>query len=191
MKTISDDRLNMLIKRKNEMLKLIEEGYEFKQYNSDFPDMEQDIDLAYHHLVSNLIIELTDLREETGLTQAEVAAKMGTKQTAISRFERYNTKPTLEFINKYAWALGAKLLITPHGKSAIVLKETHYRVMEELAYRRGVTINQEFITAVVEYAVAQPSYVPMISFGSIPISDQDKIDLRLNLSNNSSIAGAV
>jgi len=39
----------------------------------------------------------------------EIAKKMGTKQTAVSRFENYDAEPTISFLMKYAKALGKKM----------------------------------------------------------------------------------
>lgn len=51
-------------------------------------------------------------RNENGLTQAALAKKIGTKQSAISRFESGTYNPTLSFLYKVADALGAKLKVT-------------------------------------------------------------------------------
>lgn len=50
-------------------------------------------------------------RVEKGLTQKELARKIGTKQSAISRFESGNYNPTLSFLGKVASALGAEVKI--------------------------------------------------------------------------------
>lgn len=50
-------------------------------------------------------------RANEGLTQKELAKRMGTKQTAISRFESGNYNPTLSFLKKLTKALGVKLEI--------------------------------------------------------------------------------
>lgn len=188
---VSPEKMEFLINRKNEMIKLVEEGYEFEQFNPNLPEAEFDDDLDYYYLNSNAILDLIEIRREKGLTQADVAAMIGTKQAAVSRFERYSCEPTLKFIHKYARALGAKLLLTPYGKYTIVMKETEYKAMEELANRKGFTINQEFVTAVVHYAVSQPSYLPAGSFGSIPSPDWDKINLINTISINKKTVGAV
>lgn len=62
-----------------------------------------------------LLDELLAARKEAGLTQAQVAERMGTKPPAITRIEsglvsgsRYPSLPTLQ---KYAKAVGKKLQI--------------------------------------------------------------------------------
>ncbi|TDO68926.1 DNA-binding XRE family transcriptional regulator [Halanaerobium saccharolyticum] len=50
-------------------------------------------------------------RIENDLTQKELADKIGTKQSAISRLENDDYNPSVEFLDKVAHALGKKLEI--------------------------------------------------------------------------------
>ncbi len=58
-----------------------------------------------------LIQTLIEKRIENGLTQAELARKVGTKQSAIARLESGNSNPTVAFLEKIAKALDAKLIV--------------------------------------------------------------------------------
>lgn len=51
------------------------------------------------------------LRHDAGLTQAELAERMGTTQSAIARMEGGGTRPTLETLEKLATAVGADLVV--------------------------------------------------------------------------------
>jgi transcriptional regulator with XRE-family HTH domain len=51
------------------------------------------------------------LRVEAGLTQAELAERMGTTQSAIARMEGGGTRPTLETLEKLAVAIGGELVV--------------------------------------------------------------------------------
>jgi transcriptional regulator with XRE-family HTH domain len=51
------------------------------------------------------------LRVEAGLTQAELAERMGTTQSAIARMEGGGTRPTLETLEKLAIAIGGELVV--------------------------------------------------------------------------------
>jgi transcriptional regulator with XRE-family HTH domain len=57
--------------------------------------------------------ELLKARKRAGMTQEEIAQKMGTKREAISRIEsiRGKTSPSMKTLKKYAEALGCKLQI--------------------------------------------------------------------------------
>lgn len=59
-----------------------------------------------------LIQLIIERRLEQGLTQAELAKRIGTKQSAISRLERGTYNPTVAFLHKLAEALGTKLHIS-------------------------------------------------------------------------------
>ncbi len=56
-----------------------------------------------------LINELLKMRTAAGLTQEQLAVKMGTKKSNISRLEKGNSNPTLITLRKYAKACGFKL----------------------------------------------------------------------------------
>ena len=51
-------------------------------------------------------------RLEKGLTQAQLAKRLGTKQSAVSRLESGTYNPTLSVLRKVANALGAKVEIS-------------------------------------------------------------------------------
>lgn len=50
--------------------------------------------------------ELIAARVKAGLTQAEVAARMGTTQSVIARMESGRTLPSLRTLSRYAHAVG-------------------------------------------------------------------------------------
>ena len=60
-----------------------------------------------------LLRELIQARQRAGLTQAEIAEKMGTKPPAVTRLETSLSdnrhSPTLATLKKYASAVGCKL----------------------------------------------------------------------------------
>lgn len=60
----------------------------------------------------DLIKELIQKRLKKGLTQSDVAKKMGTKQAAISRLESGINGGSLERYAKYADAVASNLRIT-------------------------------------------------------------------------------
>ncbi|MDD2402308.1 MAG: helix-turn-helix transcriptional regulator [Clostridia bacterium] len=56
--------------------------------------------------------EIIKLRIEQGLSQKELANKINTKQSAISRLESGDYNPSLEFLSKVAIAFGKELHIS-------------------------------------------------------------------------------
>lgn len=78
---------------------------------------DPEFNTAYNELDTefNLLRELLLARQQTGLTQAEVAEKMGTKPPAVTRLETALSgnkhSPTIATLKKYAKAVGCKLEI--------------------------------------------------------------------------------
>lgn len=58
-----------------------------------------------------LISQLIESRIKKGLTQKELAQKIGTKQSAVARLESGNANPSITFLEKITSALGSKLII--------------------------------------------------------------------------------
>lgn len=75
---------------------------------------DREIRKAYKELEPEfeLVRLLIRKRLENGLTQHELARKVGTKQSAISRLESGRYNPTVEVLRKIARALNADLKIS-------------------------------------------------------------------------------
>jgi ribosome-binding protein aMBF1 (putative translation factor) len=58
-----------------------------------------------------LIGELVRLRNEKGLTQKELAQRLGMQQSAIARFEAGVLNPSFDFVSRLTTALGMRLRI--------------------------------------------------------------------------------
>ncbi len=58
-----------------------------------------------------MISELIKARIKNKMTQADVAERIGTKQSAIARLEGGNVNPSLDFLERIAEVLGYKLTI--------------------------------------------------------------------------------
>lgn len=58
-----------------------------------------------------VIRQLIKARNKLKMTQEEVAIRMGTKQSALARFEAGNTNPTLDFVQKLARALETTIVL--------------------------------------------------------------------------------
>lgn len=75
---------------------------------------DRDLKQAYDELGPEfeLVAAIIEQRIKHGLTQAELAKKLGTKQSAISRLERGTYNPTFAFLRKLAKALGLELHVS-------------------------------------------------------------------------------
>lgn len=77
---------------------------EWKEQN---PHFVKEFDEGYENFKIGVLFKVS--REQAGLTQAEVAEKLGTKKSAISRIENHAENITLSTLHKYAKALGKKV----------------------------------------------------------------------------------
>ena len=67
---------------------------------------------GFRDLASNtdeLIAALVSLRRDHGLSQTQVAARMGTSQSAVARLESGDSDARLSTLGRYAQALGTEL----------------------------------------------------------------------------------
>jgi len=60
-----------------------------------------------------MVRELEERRERAGLTQEEVARRVGTTQSAIARLERSDVDPRLSTVVKYAAIVGCVVELRP------------------------------------------------------------------------------
>jgi len=67
-------------------------------------------DKGYENFKIGVMLKLA--REEAGLTQEQLATKLNTKKTAISRIENHAEDIKLSTIKKFTQALGCRLEIT-------------------------------------------------------------------------------
>ncbi|HWR59139.1 MAG TPA: helix-turn-helix transcriptional regulator [Thermodesulfovibrionales bacterium] len=74
------------------------------------PDFARGFDEGYRDFKIGVI--LRQAREEAGLTQEELAGRVGTQKTAISRIENHAEDIKLSTIQKVAKALGKSLEIS-------------------------------------------------------------------------------
>ena len=73
------------------------------------PEFADGFDEGYQNFKIGVLFKVS--REQAGLTQAEVAQKLGTKKSAISRIENHAEDIRLSTLHKYAKALGKKVSI--------------------------------------------------------------------------------
>jgi len=53
--------------------------------------------------------EMIEARQAAGLTQTDIATRMGTSQSVVARLENARHMPTFEMIARYAAAIGRRL----------------------------------------------------------------------------------
>jgi DNA-binding XRE family transcriptional regulator len=71
------------------------------------PEFAKNFDSGYEKFKIGVMLRIA--REESGMTQEELAEKLGTKKTAISRIENHAEDIRLSTLEKYASAFGKTL----------------------------------------------------------------------------------
>ncbi|MDD4410224.1 MAG: helix-turn-helix transcriptional regulator [Candidatus Shapirobacteria bacterium] len=74
--------------------------------NSEVKKTYDGLDVEYQ-----ILSDMVRIRNKKKITQKELAKKMGTTQSALSRFEMGDVNPSLDFLKKVAIALGSKLVV--------------------------------------------------------------------------------
>jgi transcriptional regulator with XRE-family HTH domain len=85
-----------------------------QQRRTSFPGLQEMLDRR-----RELMDELAATRRERGLSQTEIAARMGTSQSAVARLERGGLDARLSTLERYAAALGHTVdwQVRPHEES--------------------------------------------------------------------------
>ncbi|MGD0379707.1 MAG: helix-turn-helix transcriptional regulator [Acidimicrobiales bacterium] len=83
---------------------------EVKKERADSPDRRRGYERAGRTI--RLAMEIHELREKRGLSQRELAERLGTTQSAVARLEAGNVSPSLPTLDKVAEALGVELVVS-------------------------------------------------------------------------------
>jgi ribosome-binding protein aMBF1 (putative translation factor) len=73
------------------------------KYKKDYDALEEEFVLAG---------AVMDVRNRAGLTQEELARRMGTTQPVVARLESGRTRPSMRTLERLAEATGSRLLIS-------------------------------------------------------------------------------
>lgn len=68
--------------------------------------------MGYNTVVSESAVLLKDARRRAGLTQAELARRLGISQAAVAKLERPGANPTLDTLDDMLRAAGQRLVLT-------------------------------------------------------------------------------
>ena len=88
-------------------------GISFEEMKIDmFKDEEFKIEYEKLKPRYEAIEQIIRARKEQNITQAELAKRVGTQKSNISRLESGNYNPSLDFLAKIAESLGKKISVT-------------------------------------------------------------------------------
>ncbi len=79
------------------------------QRKKDDAEFAENYDIGYQNFKIGILLK--QLREKSGLTQEELAEKLKTKKSVISRIENHSEDIKLSTLGRYARTLGRKIRI--------------------------------------------------------------------------------
>lgn len=101
-------------------------------------------ELDYWTPLAQIITESIAIRDAKGMTQADLAKKMQTRQSVISRFENMGRLPNYKFFAKLALALGHSPGMTLYGDYMAIVPVEKQAWIKEKANRKKMP-TQRFV----------------------------------------------
>ena len=115
-------------------------------------DKGLDLFAKTYEALSAFLTDFDFLKDSLGLTQQDVADKMGTTQSAISRIASLKTNPSYKQLLKMAEAVGGNLYITPMKDMTVQVPYDLQETVRKLAEGEDKTTN-EYLDRVVRDAI--------------------------------------
>jgi transcriptional regulator with XRE-family HTH domain len=134
---------------------------EFYTSEDWFAERENELDIGEGRNEHKLSYQLARLRLIRGLTQKELAKRIGTKQSSISRLESGKQKPRIGFLEKVVDALDGVMLLDIYPRE------------EYEEYLRSVSHTEEE-TGASEVPIQIPDW-PTPMFDQLQVSDSANI----------------
>ena len=95
-----------------------------------------------YEALSDFLTDFDFLKDSLGLTQKDVADKMGTTQSAVSRIASLKTNPSYKQLQKMAEAVGGKLFITPMKDMTVQVPYDLQESVRKMAAGENKTANE-------------------------------------------------
>lgn len=124
----------------------------------------------YWDMLNSFILEVQLLRHEKGITQKQLADRMQTKQTAISRFENMGRAPNYDFIVRLADSLGCNPKLYVDGDYAVQVPEHLRASVMKIAEKNHISV-ESYLTEIIQNAIMTDGQ--KFSFKSISNSNNE------------------
>ena len=95
-----------------------------------------------YEALSDFLTDFDFLKDSLGLTQKDVADKMGTTQSAVSRIASLKTNPSYKQLQKMAEAVGGTLFITPMKDMTVQVPYDLQESVRKMAAGENKTANE-------------------------------------------------
>lgn len=105
-----------------------------------------------YEALSSFLTDFDFLKDSLELTQQDVAEKMGTTQSAISRIASLKTNPSYKQLLKMAEAVGGELFVTPMKDMTVQVPYDLQESVRKMAANAGKSSN-EYLESVLRNAI--------------------------------------
>ena len=105
-----------------------------------------------YEALSAFLTDLDFLKDSLGLTQKDIADKMGTTQSAVSRIASLKTNPSYKQLQKMAEAVGGELLVTPMKDMTVQVPYDLQETVRKMAVSEKKTTS-EYLNRVIRDAI--------------------------------------
>ena len=95
--------------------------------------------VKYWDSFAEIIMESIESRHAQKISQADLARRMGSKQSVISRFENMGRLPSYDFISRLAMALGHSPGMTLYGEYMAIIPLAKQGLIKDRAEREGIS----------------------------------------------------
>jgi len=109
-----------------------------KQYEES--NNKQELDFWFS--ISKVILESIEIRDLNKISQSDLAQKMKTRQSVISRFENMGRLPNYDFLSRLSIALGHKLGMTLYGDFMAVVPADKQNLIKTMAKKEQVATDK-------------------------------------------------
>ena len=120
--------------------------------DSQYLEADNKKEIDYWSPLSKIIVESIELRGCKHLSQAELAKKMKTSQSVISRFENLGRIPSYDFIAKLSIALGHVPGITLYGDYMATVPIEKHDLIVKIAKENSIS-TQKLVQIILEQAI--------------------------------------
>jgi len=131
--------------------------------------------------LSKFLLAFEQLKVTNNLTQKEIAQKMGTTQSAISRVMRMKGKPSYQVLQKMSKAVGGDLYISPMGDYSFTIPLNMQPRIKEIAEGKGVNI-KELVNTYIKIIAGNDFTGIYVSKPLTEVDEEDKNTLNFEAS---------
>lgn len=115
-------------------------------------DKKLDSYVKMYEALSAFLTDFDFLKDSLGLTQQDVAEKMGTTQSAVSRIASLKTNPSYKQLQKMAEAVGGELLVTPMKSMTVQVPYDLQETVRKMAAGENKSTN-DYLEGVLRNAI--------------------------------------